>query len=259
MRDIENIIKKINDLTAPISKINRDWNAYAMKKINDLSPYHNSGVVAKYMEQTAIPYIPSISDFLNSRGSILNSITNKTFKSYLDEISNIANFFKFDNPLQQNLQEFFSQIDINAVLEDEEIIEAFENSETEFTDNEINKQAEFIYGLIPGSKELMESHKENNHSKSFGIIIRYLFELFLLYMTLIGAYNNEIYKINRDNVRIRQTPNKDNNKNIICKLNKNISVIKVDSENGWAKIRFEQEDGVQKEGWVYGNMISEAE
>lgn len=265
MRDIKNIIKQMNNAIAPILKINRDLEANfsAIRQMNNsIFSYHDE--FARHLQEMTLD-IPNISIGLNNNFLDIFAEFNKNFYSNIDEINKILQpvfknqkvfdsiFFEIEHSFQQNLQEFFSKID-------KEVIEAIENSEIKFTNDDlriIDKQAEFIYGLMPDSKELIESYRAKNNFKFFGIIIRCLFNFLLLCFTFSSyQYDANAYKINRDNVRIRETPDVKNDKNIMCKLNKNISVIKIDSENGWVKVRFEQSEGVEKEGWVYNNMLS---
>lgn len=65
----------------------------------------------------------------------------------------------------------------------------------------------------------------------------------------------ESYKINRDNVRIRTEPSTDNPSSIMTKLNKNIVVEKIDTQKNWVKIKFENSQGEEIEGWVRNDML----
>ena len=62
--------------------------------------------------------------------------------------------------------------------------------------------------------------------------------------------------INRDNVRVRSLPQKEDTKNVITKLNKNTYIEKIGSDNGWIKVRFELDDGIEKEGWIFRTMLT---
>jgi hypothetical protein len=60
----------------------------------------------------------------------------------------------------------------------------------------------------------------------------------------------------RENVRVRLSPTTIDNSNIITKLHKNTYIEKLDSKDGWTKVRFELDDGIEKEGWIYRTMLT---
>lgn len=204
--------------------------------------------------------------------------SNSMLKSY--DISLIANSVKI---IEANLSlfsekstflELFKSLNISSFSEwqkiteanfdnlsaiDDETIRFIEEQEIVLNDEEsriLKDMTETLIELFPPLKLFFESIKEKKYHNT---VIIFMVMLFFVCLTILPLFNtNDFYKINRDNVRIRETPSKED-KNVIYKLNKNISVIKVDSQNGWVKVRFEMEEGVEKEGWVYGNMLSEIE
>jgi len=64
------------------------------------------------------------------------------------------------------------------------------------------------------------------------------------------------YKVNRENVRVRLSPTTKDNSNVIAKLHKNTYIERLDSKDGWTKVRFELEDGIEKGGWIYRTMLT---
>ncbi len=279
---MENIIKQINrDLEANFSAI-RQMN-------NSVFSYHDE--FARHLQEMTLD-IPNISIGLNKK--LLETInsaskqiekTSKLFETY-NALQN-SNIFKASDLVSKSLESIilnqnsflnthdFSQLSnlakaiesnfSNFSIDDATIVEIEAQDIIINEDNKkiINQTIECIYEASPEFKRLIESFKENNYYKVVVIVI------FLILLKLAGVYvdyyltqllsSNDFYKINRNNVRIRETPDIKNDKNIMCKLNKNISVIKIDSENGWVKVRFEQGEGVEKEGWVYSNMLSKVE
>lgn len=274
MHDIENIIKQINNVIAPILKINRDLEANfsAIRQMNNsVRSYHDE--FARHLQEMTLD-IPNISIGLNNNFLDIFAEFNKNFYSNIDEINKIL------QPVFKNQNSFLNTYDFSQLSN---LAKAIESNFSNFSiddatmvkieaqdiiineDNKkiINQTIECIYEASPEFKTLIESFKENNYYKVVVIVI------FLILLKSADVYadyyltqllsSNDFYKINRNNVRIRETPDIKNDKNIMCKLNKNISVIKIDSENGWVKVRFEQEEGVEKEGWVYNNMLSKVE
>lgn len=178
MHDLEYTMKQINNLKHPISIINRDLEASfnAIRQINQSTFSYCTEIGRCIQEMTS--NIPNISIGINNDLSTIFSELNKNFYLNIDEINKILQpifenqrkvfdsiFFEIDHSLQQNLQELLSQINIDEVLKNKEIIKVIKNSEIEITDNDlqsINWQAEFIYELMPDSKDLIESYKEKN-------------------------------------------------------------------------------------------------
>ncbi|MDX4028376.1 SH3 domain-containing protein [Aliarcobacter skirrowii] len=92
-------------------------------------------------------------------------------------------------------------------------------------------------------------------------IINYLFTLiFVVIPSIIFYYeliqNKAIYFVNRDNVKIRETPTSETDKNIMKELNRNEYVIKIDSKGNWVKVKYNLEDGKEIEGWIYNTKLS---
>lgn len=114
---------------------------------------------------------------------------------------------------------------------------------------------------MPGLKPIIDSFKAKNYPKT--VIATILFIIFYAQAFLTAwAYfsENNDYRVNRENVRVRTTPSTVAKDNIITTLHLNIYVEKIDSDkSGWIKIRFEMSDGKIEEGWIYRTMLSKIE
>lgn len=193
------------------------------------------------------------------------------------EISKIANNFVNSQALQNMIEQqseiarimanlsdiqLIRDIDFdNIQLDSEEFKVIIENQDEKISDSEkylIRDFLEISEVAFPEINVITKYYEDRNYKKSAIALIRfliiYLFISYQLYNEFIDK--DKHYAVNRDNVRVRLSPEKNNNTNIITKLNKNIYLEKLDSENGWIKVRFELDDGIEKEGWIFRTMIT---
>lgn len=193
------------------------------------------------------------------------------------EISKIANNFvnsqAFQNMMEQqgeiarvivNLPhiQFIKDIDFDDIQFDSEEFKAIiESQDEKISDSEkiiIKDFLEISAVVFPEINVITKYYENKNYKKSAIALIRfmiiYLFISYQLYTEFIDK--DKYYTANRDNVRVRLSPEKNNNTNIITKLSKNTYLEKIDSENGWIKVRFELDDGIEKEGWIFRTMLT---
>ena len=160
-----------------------------------------------------------------------------------------------------NIQ-FIKDIDLdNIQLDSEEFKDIIESQDGKISDNEkeiINDFLEVSEIAFPEISVITKHYEDRNYKKTAVALIRfmiiYFFISYQVYIEFIDI--DKHYKVNRDNVRVRMSPQKDNSNNIITKLSKNTYIERIGSDNGWVKVRFELEDGVEKEGWIFRTMIT---
>jgi hypothetical protein len=147
----------------------------------------------------------------------------------------------------------------NLHISIEESIEKIDNINIE-EENKIliKEQLEIIKKLSPELHIFLEAFDKKKYISLIFILMYILiinsYSIYSFYTSLINSDRH--YKVNRNNVYIRSTPFKEKN-NILIKLNKNTYIEKIESnDNGWIKIQFELEDGVEEEGWIYRTMIT---
>jgi predicted transcriptional regulator len=174
----------------------------------------------------------------------------------------------FDNPALQALREeqnnflnttsLFHTIDIQKILDNMDISEIDETVITEEENSLINETLQVISDISPEIGTFIKSLELKKYKKAtIFMMIWLIYNVLPIYQLYNNISNNDShYKTNRDNVRVRLSPNKEDNTNVITKLNKNTYIEKLNSENGWAKIRFELDDGIEKEGWIYRTMLT---
>lgn len=174
----------------------------------------------------------------------------------------------FDNPVLTALKEqendflkrtsLFDTDTIQKILDDIEISKINETAITQEEKSLIDEALQVISEISPEIGTFIQSLELQNYKKAtIFMMIWFIYNILPIYQLYNDVFNSDThYKVNRDNVRVRLLPNKEDNTNIITKLNKNTYIEKLDSENGWAKVRFEFDDGIEKEGWIYRTMIT---
>jgi hypothetical protein len=272
------MLKQINDITAGWDKIGQDLKVSIphekLKQINTqlsrLEIHNNFESIFKNKKlfetiSSVSAQIGKTSKLFETYNALQNSNIFKVSDLITKSLENIAlnqnsflntyDFSQWSN-LAKAIESNFSNFSI-----DYETIKEIEEQEIVLNDeeNQVFKDIiETLLELFPPLKLFFESLEAKKYHNAILISVIVCFDAYITLSPFFQS-NDFSYKINRDNVRIRETPSNENDKNIIYKLGNNISVVKVDSKNGWVKVRFELEDGVQKEGWVYGNMVSKVE
>ncbi|WP_225351776.1 SH3 domain-containing protein, partial [Arcobacter porcinus] len=189
-----------------------------------------------------IPKIEIPTNFLE----ISKIFDNSMFKAFQENQQIFKNFIDINNITKSSLGmdsylAYIDKLDINNISE--KIVEDFTKEEKEQLDNFINSFPEKI-SIIEYIKKILFI---------LYILIGLIPDIYFVYALI---QNKPIYAVNRDNVRIRETPTTETNKNIIKKLNRNEYVIKIDNKNGWIKVKYNSEDGKELEGWIYQTMLS---
>jgi len=193
-----------------------------------------------------------------------------TFSALQEQQNSIATMVSgiFDNPVLTALKEqensFFKRTSlfdtdtIQKILDDIDISEFDETIISEEENSLINETLQVISDISPEIATFIKSLELKKYKKAtIFMMIWFIYNILPIYQLYNDVFNSDShYKVNRDNVRVRLSPNKEDNTNIITKLNKNTYIEKLDSENGWAKVRFEFDDGIEKEGWIYRTMIT---
>lgn len=193
-----------------------------------------------------------------------------TFSALQEQHNSIAAMVSgiFDNPVLTALKEqennFFKRTSlfdtdtIQKILNDIDISEFDETIISEEENSLIDETLQAISDISPEIGTFIKSLELKKYKKAtIFMMIWFIYNILPIYQLYNDVFNSDShYKINRDNVRVRLSPNKEDNTNIITQLNKNTYIEKLDSENGWAKVRFEFDDGIEKEGWIYRTMIT---
>lgn len=204
-------------------------------------------------------YKPILSNDLKIASDLLKIgklFDNSAFKVFQENQQIFKNFININNFTIPTLEtdkyfDYIDKIDISDISEI--IVEDFTKKEKEELDNLIDS--------------FSKSFTDNEFFKKLSImekneIIKFLFKLiFVVIPGMLFYYSyfvedKHILFVNRDNVRIRETPTAETNKNIIKKLNRNEYVIKIDNKDGWIKVKYNSEDGKELEGWIYKTMLS---
>jgi len=183
------------------------------------------------------------SNIFKITAGFIDSPTMKTFREQQDSLPQMSSIFN-----SQALQTILDNIEMSEVEEDI----------TKEEKNIIKEILQVITDLSPDIGILIKSFELQNYKKvTIFIIIWFLYNILPMYQLHNDILNSDThYKVNRDNVRVRLSPNIENNKNVITKLSKNTYIEKLDSKDGWTKVRFEFSDGIEKEGWVYRTMLT---
>lgn len=254
------------------SQFNNKINSFGLGKISALSSTL-IGLQSNLLMASNVPRIGAISFGLSAMKSPFNSIgfSNKSLNAIAKiNIVSVGQSFssvKYGLKSITKIENIFTNEYINTDGFKVKIDEVIKENNINFNIDEIDESErvsivnEFVKAISetqPNIKALIGSISDKKYHKSIFILI---INLLIYYNVFLNIYNNFMpkdnhYIINKNNVRIRSTPNNDNNKNIITKLNKNIYVEKLDLQNGWVKVLFELDEGKQQEGWVYRTLLT---
>jgi len=172
--------------------------------------------------------------------------------SAFDSIKDMEKLFKPQQPLH-------SISEIDKILSNFNFIEKEEITEDE--ENIIENTFKDLSIVFPEIGVLINNLKLKKYKKTAIVIIilslYHIFTFYSLYNDIFNNNNDRHYKTNRKSVIVRLNPTKEKNTNIITKLTKNTYIEKISStDNGWIKVRFELEEGIEKEGYIYRTLIT---
>ena len=204
-------------------------------------------------------YKPILSNDLKITSKLLEIaklFDNSVFKVLQENQQIFKNFISLNNFTMPTFEtdKYFDYIDkidkIDKIDISEIIVEDFTKEEKEELDNLID-----LFSKTFTENEFFKKLSNMGYKNK---IIYFIFFILIpnihFYYNLIQ--NKSTYVVNRDNVRIRETPTTETNKNIIKKLTRNEYVIKIDNKDGWVKVKYNLEDGKEIEGWIYKTMLS---
>ena len=183
----------------------------------------------------------------------------KSFE-FLSPIINLS----FDNEsiLESKIEEIRNQFEDNLNLNEYmDVLLSNNIAESSEEKKSIDEVFQLLSEISPDFKILKNSIISTKY-KRFFIVIMWLVILnfFNIYSFINQLSNNDVhYKSNCNNLRVRSTPTTETDNNIITKLNKNVYVEKIGSENKWVQVRFELSDGIEKEGWIYRTKLTKIE
>ena len=145
--------------------------------------------------------------------------------------------------------------DIKGMLHNLDITIADDEKEEE---DLINETLQVIAEVNPEMKSFINILQLKHYKKAtIFVLVWFICNIIPMYHMYNEIFNSDIhYKVNRENVRVRLSPTTIDNSNIITKLHKNTYIEKLDSQDGWTKVRFELDDGIEKEGWIYRTMLT---
>lgn len=166
--------------------------------------------------------------------------------------------------INEEIQKILKGLDVSSFNIDEsvekELEEQINSLETE-DKKTLNEIFEALKNMFPEIEFISQAFQKKQY-------VRILTYFFIFILPFIQNYykeykqnilSNSYYKINRDKVRVRSEPSKDDPKTIIVKLNKNVFVEKIGSYKNWIKIEFENDNGEEIEGWVRNDMVTKIE
>ncbi len=249
-------MKNLFNIVNPITEIHKELNL-----IFESSPL---GIILKLLQELRNSLLVLTQNPLIEIYKEINSMY-KLMAESINSILELSQLLhtKFENEtlLQLKIDEIKSKHKDDLTLQ--ELIEELLTNEIKGKKerNIINESFETLCEMSPDINILKSSIESEKYRKFIiAIIIILISNSFPLYNIYDGLLNNDIhYKSNRNNVRVRSTPTKENNSNIITKLHKNTYVEKIGYSDGWVNIKFELEDGIEKEGWIYRTMLTKIE
>jgi hypothetical protein len=196
----------------------------------------------------------TIGNELSKVTSGLSSFSKVTLQPMAELGSILDTKFHNDEAFQKKLDEFIKNN--NEDIEFHELLDELlqEDEETKIVDEAFDVLCE----MSPDAN-ILQSSIHSTQCKRAIIILFIIFifnipDIYTFYKTVLQTHIH--YKVNKNNVRVRTSPDKSQNDNILLKLNKDTYVEKVDEDGAWVKIEFESDNGLQKEGWVYRTLIS---
>ena len=230
----------LHEYASSFSKLN-DQMAKALNPFSTVHDYVVGSGISEFMKKTQFGSIKSLIDSVGS---------------YHDTMKGSSYFDSINDTLQK--------LDFSSLSITEKVEKDFE-AQIEFLLPE-NKKAfdDIMIALIkifPEIKNIQDAYKSKKYVQLLTHGIVYIFVIMLFFNQLYSLILTPIplYKINRDNVRIRTEPSTDDPSSIIRKLNKNIVVVKIDSQKNWVKIEFENDQGEIVGGWVRNDMLTKIE
>ncbi len=231
-----------------------------MKKALNVDTFGVTQIIKRLAQQQ--------NDFAKITNNFFNSEVMENLRKQQKDFIKITSTFFNSEAIQKLAQQQNELYKINSSLFNKEaILEIINSQEIEKIQNSIifeNEKSvyddivQILSEMSPDINIFLKSLKAKNYKKLIlAIILHFLLYSFYYYQLHNELFNSDkYYKINRNNVRVRLTPSIENSKNIITKLNKNTFIEKTDSKNGWIKVRFELEDGIEKEGWIFRTMLT---
>lgn len=238
---------KMNQFTLPIKKIQKS--IQPMIELQD--KLHKSILpIVNSMSEIANSFVHSqafhnMIELQNKMSKVADTfLHSQVFYDIVEqhkEISKIANTFvnskDFQNLIEQQSElarlianlphtQFLKDIDLHDIqFDSKEFKIIIENQDDKISDSEknlINNFLEMSEVAFPEINVITKYYEDKNYKKSAIALIRfliiYLFISYQLYTEFIDK--DKHYAVNRDNVRVRLSPQKENNSNVITKLSK---------------------------------------
>lgn len=187
---------------------------------------------------------------------IFDSTVFKVFQENQQIFEEFIKINKFNIPTFE-IEKYFNNID---EIDYDCISEIITKDLTKEEKDEVNNLIDLSFKNLTDNEFFKNLPYKNSVKKGIFIICIIYFILSDFIPTVNFYYeliqNKAIYFVNRDNVKIRETPTSETDKNIMKELNRNEYVIKIDSKGNWVKVKYNLEDGKEIEGWIYNTKLS---